>query len=62
MPDWLQPVARHQPMNPLIESVRALLLGQDPGANPELAVAWCVGLVLVGGALIAWRFPRARGR
>lgn len=62
MPDWLRPVAEHQPMNPLIESVRSLLLGQDPGSNPLIAVAWCAGLIVLGGALIAWRFPRARAR
>lgn len=39
LPGWLQPFARHQPLTPLIESLRSLLSG---GAAPDAsrAVAW----------------------
>lgn len=62
MPAWLQPVAAHQPITPLTESLRALLMGGDPGAQPLGALAWCVGIVLAGALLIAWRFPRTAAR
>lgn len=29
MPAWMQPVATHQPINPLVETIRSLLVGQD---------------------------------
>lgn len=58
LPGWLQPFAAAQPVSPLIEAVRALLFGTDPGLAPWFALAWCLGIVVVGGALIVWRFPR----
>ncbi|WIY83456.1 ABC transporter permease [Propionimicrobium sp. PCR01-08-3] len=60
MPSWLQPVARYQPINPLVEAIRGLLMG---GTIPiGQAVTWCVGIVAVSLALIAWRFPKGRDR
>lgn len=56
MPEWLQPVAEHQPVTPIIETIRAALLGGE--ARPVAAVAWCVGIIVVAGLLAAWRFPR----
>lgn len=58
MPEWLQPIAAHQPITPLTESLRALLTGGDPGLQPLAALAWCIGIALGGVLLIAWRFPR----
>ena len=46
MPEWLQGFAQHQPFTPFIESVRSLLLGGD--TSPVVAVAWAVGLTVVG--------------
>ncbi|WP_404311600.1 ABC transporter permease [Agrococcus terreus] len=62
MPEWLRPLAQHQPITPLTESLRALLTGGDAGAQPLVAVAWCVGAIAVAGALVAWRFPRTAAR
>ncbi|GAB3816463.1 ABC transporter permease [Tessaracoccus terricola] len=56
MPGWLQPVAEHQPVTPIIETIRAALLVGE--ARPVAAVAWCVGIIVVAGLLAAWRFPR----
>ncbi|MEU1483332.1 ABC transporter permease [Streptomyces sp. NPDC005752] len=48
MPGWFQPVAEYQPFTPAIETLRGLLLGSEIGHNGWLAVAWCLGLVVLG--------------
>ncbi|MFG2887508.1 ABC transporter permease [Streptomyces sp. NPDC048297] len=48
MPGWFQPVARYQPFTPAIETLRGLLLGTGIGDNGWLALAWCVGLAVLG--------------
>lgn len=58
LPDWLRPFAAGQPVTPLTDAIRALLLGGDPGGQPWFALAWCAAIVVVGAVIIAWRFPR----
>lgn len=58
LPDWLQPIAAAQPVTPLTESIRALLMGQDPGAQAPFALLWCAAIIVVGGLIAVWRFPR----
>ncbi|MEV5550081.1 ABC transporter permease [Streptomyces sp. NPDC052309] len=48
MPGWFQPVAEYQPFTPAIETLRGLLLGTGIGHNGWLAVAWCLGLAVLG--------------
>ncbi|MFJ4466990.1 ABC transporter permease [Streptomyces sp. NPDC089424] len=48
MPGWFQPVAEYQPFTPAIETLRGLLLGSEIGNSGWLAVAWCVGLAVLG--------------
>ncbi len=48
MPGWFQPIAEYQPFTPAIETLRGLLLGTEIGHNGWLAVAWCVGLAILG--------------
>ena len=60
LPEWLQGIAQHQPLTPMIEAVRALLTGGSAGSAAVLAVAWWVGLGAAGFALAAWRFARMR--
>jgi len=48
MPTALHAFAEHQPLTPIIETVRALLTGHSVGNNGLIAAAWCVGLMLVG--------------
>ncbi|GGZ17148.1 transport permease protein [Streptomyces inusitatus] len=48
MPGWFQPFAEYQPFTPAIETLRGLLLGSEIGHNGWLAVAWCVGLTVLG--------------
>ncbi|WP_371664829.1 ABC transporter permease [Streptomyces sp. NBC_00280] len=48
MPGWFQPIAEYQPFTPAIETLRGLLLGSDIGHNGWLAVAWSLGLAVLG--------------
>ena len=40
--------AEYQPFTPVINTVRGLLIGTPIGNSAVLAVAWCVGLTLIG--------------
>jgi ABC-2 type transport system permease protein len=59
MPSWIQGFAAHQPVTPVIETIRGLLLGTPVGSNAWTAMAWCAGIVVVSvaasGALFARR-------
>lgn len=48
MPGWFQPIAEYQPFTPAIETLRGLLLGSEIGNSAWLAVAWCLGLTVLG--------------
>lgn len=58
MPTWLHGFARHQPVTPVIETVRGLLLHTGVGTSPWLAAAWCGGILLASIALSALIFHR----
>ncbi len=47
MPRIVRAFAEHQPMTPLIETVRSLLLNKSVGNNALIAVLWCVGILIV---------------
>jgi len=49
MPGVLQTIAEHQPITPITETLRHLMLG-TPGGDALLAVAWCFGFAAVGVA------------
>jgi ABC-2 type transport system permease protein len=62
MPAWLQPLARHQPVTPIVETVRALLDGRAPGTDAVWAIGWCL---LILGVAVTWGatlFRRGRRR
>ncbi|MBT2454851.1 ABC transporter permease [Streptomyces sp. ISL-86] len=48
MPGWFRPIAEYQPFTPAIETLRGLLLGTEIGNNGWLAIAWCLGLAVLG--------------
>lgn len=48
MPTGLRWFAEYQPFTPVIETLRGLLMGTEIGTSGYLAVAWCLGLSLVG--------------
>jgi len=58
MPTWLQPVARHQPVTPVIETLRDLLLGDPVGPQVWAALAWCVALIAMSVTLAGLLFRR----
>jgi len=48
MPAGLRWFAENQPFTPIIETLRALLLGAPMGNSAMLAVAWCAGIGVTG--------------
>ncbi len=62
LPGWLRWVAENQPVTPIIETVRGLLMGTPLGDSPWWAVGWCVVIVAVSYGWGAWLFRRASGR
>jgi ABC-2 type transport system permease protein len=48
MPAGVRWFAEHQPFTPIIETLRGLLLGTPIGNSAIIALAWCVGIGLVG--------------
>ncbi|MBP2403972.1 Daunorubicin/doxorubicin resistance ABC transporter permease protein DrrB [Streptomyces netropsis] len=58
MPGWFRPIAEYQPFTPAIETLRGLLLGTEIGHNGWLAVAWCLGLAVLGYFWSAAKFNR----
>ena len=40
--------AEYQPFTPINEALRGLLTGESAGSSAIVAVAWCVGIALVG--------------
>jgi ABC-2 type transport system permease protein len=57
MPSWLQPFAGHQPVTPVIETLRALLVGTGTG-QAATALAWCAGILIVSVAAAGVLFRR----
>jgi ABC-2 type transport system permease protein len=58
MPAWIHGVAAHQPVTPVIETIRSLLLGTPAGTNPVQAVAWCCAILVASVALAGVLFRR----
>lgn len=58
MPSWIQGFAAHQPITPVIETLRGLLLGTAIGNNGWQALAWCGGILIVCVTLAAVLFRR----
>jgi ABC-2 type transport system permease protein len=58
MPSWLHGFARDQPVTPVIETLRGLLLDQPVGDSPWQALAWCGGILVASIALAAVLFRR----
>ena len=56
MPTWLQGFAEHQPVTPIIETLRGLLLGGPTQAGT--ALAWCAGILVVSLAASSVLFRR----
>lgn len=60
MPDVVRIFAQHQPMTPIIETVRALLLNEPVQDGAWIAVLWCVGIWIVFYVAAMRAFKRKR--
>ena len=58
MPAVLRAFAAHQPVTPVTETVRGLLMGTPIGNNGWVALAWLVGLLVASYAAAAVLFRR----
>jgi ABC-2 type transport system permease protein len=58
MPTWLRGFAQNQPVTPVIETIRGLVLHTSAGASPDVAIAWCIGVLVVSAAISQALFPR----
>ncbi|TCC46530.1 ABC transporter permease [Kribbella capetownensis] len=62
MPSWLRPISEHQPITPVIETVRSFLIGAPLGNNGWTALAWCCGLLLFSFTLATSLYRRRTSR
>lgn len=58
MPGWLRGFAGHQPITPITETLRGLLLGTPVGSTGWVALAWCAGIAAVSIAASGVLFAR----
>ena len=61
MPSWIQGFAEHQPVTPVTETVRALLLGGSAGGEAWTGLAWCAGILAVSVAVSGTLLRRRTG-
>ena len=59
MPWGLRVFADHQPTTPVVDTVRGLLLDTPLDTSPWVAVAWCVGVAVLGALGSATLLRRA---
>lgn len=57
MPGWLQPVARYQPVTPMVNAVRSLLTGETH--DLAIALIWSAALLVVLVPIAVIRYSRA---
>ena len=58
MTPLLRGFAENQPFTPIIETMRSLLTTGTAGDKVWLALAWCVGILVVMYALSIWQYKR----
>jgi ABC-2 type transport system permease protein len=62
MPTWLRGVANHQPITPVIETIRGLLTGTPLDNSPWWAVGWCLLILAVAFIWSISSFRKKAGR
>lgn len=62
MPGWLRAFTANQPLTPITNSMRGLLMGNLHGRDAILAVAWCVVIALGGYLWATSAFGRRTAR
>lgn len=58
MNTYLRAFAENQPITHIIEAIRALILGNPIGNHAWLAVAWCIGLLLIAIPLSTYLYSK----
>ena len=58
MPAGLSWVAEHQPVTPIADTLRELLLGMPVGNEAIVAIAWCAAGIVIGRLGAAYLFAR----
>lgn len=61
MPKWLQGVAENQPITPIIETIRSLLVGGEIGNHIWWAIGWCLLILILAILWSAWTFKKKAG-
>jgi len=62
MPDWLQPIAEHNPFTNMVNAVRALFVGTPAGNQIWLAIVWSLAITFGFGLAAVGRYRHAVGR
>ncbi|WP_336787857.1 ABC transporter permease [Paenibacillus sp. MMO-177] len=62
MPSWLQGVANHQPITPVIETIRGLLTGTPLDNSAWWAVGWCLLILALAFIWSISSFRKKAGR
>lgn len=62
MPDGLRQFAEHQPVSVVVDAVRALTNGMDPGNSVKLSFIWCFGMLAVAMPIASLVFRRISSR
>lgn len=58
MPGPVRWFAEHQPVTPIVDTIRNLYAEEPTGSDVWIALAWCVGLLLVAYALAVRTYQR----
>ena len=58
LPAWLRPIAEYQPVTPIIETLRSLLMGTEMGSSLLYAIGWCLLILAIAIGWGAWLFRR----
>jgi ABC-2 type transport system permease protein len=58
MPGWVRGFAAHQPITPIANELRHLLVGTPTASSLGTALVWCAGIALVSIAASGWLFAR----
>ena len=62
LPAGLRWFAEHQPLTPIMETLRGLLLGTPIGSSAAIALAWCAAIALIGYLWAKRLYNRERTR
>ncbi len=58
MPGPVRAFAEHQPVTPIVDTIRALLAGRPAGTDIWVALAWCLAITIVGYAFARASYRR----